>query len=1005
MESDMKKVLIIFLCLLSLTVSSRSALAATVTWTGGVTNNLASNSSNWSSGIIPQYGDHVIFDASSSNDCTWDLTVTLASFSIMSSYAGVVAITSETDLTIDTNIIPPVPPTAPSLLSATAISSSQINLSWTDNSNTESGYKIERKIGTGGTYTQVVDIGKDVIMYFDTGLTKGTTYYYKIRAYNSFGDSDNSNDTYATTLAVDQPSATTSPATNIGGYTATLNAIVNPHGSGTTVNFQWGTDLSYGNTTSTQSAGSGTSNVNITANLTDLLPGTTYHYRITATNAGGITYGDDMSFTTPNWYDANWLYRQQIVSKQLITVASNITPSSTLTNFPVLIKLSDQANPIFNKALANGDDIVFTLSDGTTRLNHEIESYNNAAGNMEFVAWVKIPTLSSSSNTNIYMYYGNNNASDQQSPAAVWDNNYKGVWHLKEGLAGTGTVDLYKDSTVNNNHGDDYTSATGQSGKVGSGQEFDAVDDYVDVMDEASLDIADAITVEAWVYLKSTSGYRTFLCKGDDRYVIYFNPGTSIPVAGIYRSDYENLPYGSSINLNQWNHLSFTYDKNGGANNFITYINGVLSSSTTKTGPIGVDDHSLSIGACKYWGMYSVYFNGFIDEVRISNIARSSDWIKTSYNTQNSPQSYLTFGTEENYRNTVPPTAVTNTATNISGSTATINSTVNPNGYTTTAYFQWGTTTSYGNTTTTQAIGSGTNSVSVTANLTGLSSNTTYHYRVVATNPYGTSNGDDVSFTTNTTITWTGSVDTFANNPANWTENRVPRNGDAVIFNGAINCTWNLNVIPLSLTALSAYTGTVTLNYDLSIRRNLNVLGGTLNLNDKTLNVDGYILIGYAGTLNATSSIITVKGDWANWGNFISGTSTVILDGTNQTIYGNTTFYKLIKIVTSADTLYFEAGSTQTISNTLTLQGTNGNLLLLRSTSDGYYWYINPLGSRNVSFVNIKDMYNKNVVHIPVTDSIDSGNNNKVSFGGSECSCLEKELIIQARNDNGRLSW
>lgn len=547
-----KKTLILglfFLCLFGMTFLAN---AATVTWTGGGSDNFASNPANWSGGIVPQYGDNVIFDATSIKDCTWDLTATLATITKKSGYTGRITKIAGTGLTIAKNIIPPVPPASPSGLSATAISSSQINLSWTDNSNTESGYKIERKIGTGGTYTQVADIGRDVIAHSDIGLTKGTTYYYKIKAYNSFGDSTYSNEANATTFAVQQPSAATSPATNIGGYSAILNAIVNPNGSGTTVNFQWGTDLSYGNATATQSAGNGTSNINLTANLTGLLPGTTYHCRIVAANAGGTSYGDDMSFTTPDWYDAGWLYRQQIVSKQQITVASNITPSTTLTNFPVLIKLTDQANPIFNKALANGDDIVFTLSDGTTRLNHEIESYNNSAGNKEFVAWVKIPTLSPSSNTNIYIYYGNNDASNQQNSASVWDNNYKGVWHLKEELSGTGIIDLYKDSTANTNDGDDYISASVQNGKIGSGHEFDGIDDYIDVMDNASMDITDKITVEAWVYLRSNSGDRVLLAKGDDRYVVWFPSGSNVPVAVIYQAGYISLSFNSPINLNEW---------------------------------------------------------------------------------------------------------------------------------------------------------------------------------------------------------------------------------------------------------------------------------------------------------------------------------------------------------------------------------------------------------------------------------------------------------------------
>ena len=94
------------------------------------------------------------------------------------------------------------------------------------------------------------------------------------------------------------------------------------------------------------------------------------------------------------------------------------------------------------------------------------------------------------------------------------------------------------------------------------------------------------------------------------------------------------------------------------------------------------------------------------------------------------------------------PTASTVAATNVTANSATLNGTVNPNGLSTTVYFQWGTTTAYGNTTPSQSIGSGTSNVGVSANLSGLSPSTTYHYRVVATNNAGTTYGADVAFTT-----------------------------------------------------------------------------------------------------------------------------------------------------------------------------------------------------------------------------------------------------------------
>ncbi|MDI6752014.1 MAG: fibronectin type III domain-containing protein [bacterium] len=90
------------------------------------------------------------------------------------------------------------PPSAPSNLSATPISSTQINLSWTDNANNETGFNLERKV-SGGNYTQIATPGANITSYQNTGLIPNTTYYYRVRAYNTYGDSAYSNEAQATT--------------------------------------------------------------------------------------------------------------------------------------------------------------------------------------------------------------------------------------------------------------------------------------------------------------------------------------------------------------------------------------------------------------------------------------------------------------------------------------------------------------------------------------------------------------------------------------------------------------------------------------------------------------------------------------------------------------------------------------------------------------------------------------------------------------------------------------
>jgi hypothetical protein len=95
------------------------------------------------------------------------------------------------------------------------------------------------------------------------------------------------------------PVATTSPATNVASFSATLNGTVNPNGLATVVHFQYGTTATYGFNTATHSY-TGNTTQNVSANISGLSASTTYHFRIVATNGAGTRYGMDRIFTTPS---------------------------------------------------------------------------------------------------------------------------------------------------------------------------------------------------------------------------------------------------------------------------------------------------------------------------------------------------------------------------------------------------------------------------------------------------------------------------------------------------------------------------------------------------------------------------------------------------------------------------------------------------------------------------------------------------------------------------------
>lgn len=127
--------------------------------------------------------------------------------------------------TISKSTTPPAIPAAPAGLTATAASSSTINLSWTDNSNNETGFDIERSTDNVN-WAALLTVGSNSQSYGNTGLAASTTYYYRVRAKNSAGNSAYSNVANATTLAAGGTTVTVDLRDGLNGYAGTEDTYV-----------------------------------------------------------------------------------------------------------------------------------------------------------------------------------------------------------------------------------------------------------------------------------------------------------------------------------------------------------------------------------------------------------------------------------------------------------------------------------------------------------------------------------------------------------------------------------------------------------------------------------------------------------------------------------------------------------------------------------------------------------------------------------------------------------
>ena len=128
------------------------------------------------------------------------------------------------------------------------------------------------------------------------------------------------------------PTATTGPTTAVGSTTATVTGAVDPGGQATTWDVEYGTSTSYGSKTASKSAGSGTAAVDVSSALTGLHAGTTYHYRVVATNGAGTSHGTDAVFTTTVPPDVTTGAASSITASAA-TLNGTVDPNSRATTF------------------------------------------------------------------------------------------------------------------------------------------------------------------------------------------------------------------------------------------------------------------------------------------------------------------------------------------------------------------------------------------------------------------------------------------------------------------------------------------------------------------------------------------------------------------------------------------------------------------------------------------------------------------------------------------------
>ena len=325
---------------------------------------------------------------------------------------------------------------------------------------------------------------------------------------------------------------------------------------------------------------------------------------------GGVvpdTMQPDQPPVTPAW-----------TKKRRLTIDN--TGLGSFASFPVAVILN--ASRIdYTATLPNGEDLRFTDAN-TTPLAYEIEKWQPGG---QSIVWVNVPAIQAGVKTDIFMLYANPAATDAQDAPAVWDASYVGVWHLADAHDSTGRL-----TSID-------AGSTSIEGKLGLGRHFNGVDQYIDTGTQEHLDV---FTLEAWMdpgTVSQNTGAGAVV-SGFPNYLILWNCISQTFCHTVLYNDSQRSNFvGFNATVGQFTYVVGTYD----GQNLRAFTNTTNQQISSTGNPVNAGATTKIGNHANLDGPYL----GSIDEVRISRIPRSTDYVTAQLKSMS--DTYVTYGPEE----------------------------------------------------------------------------------------------------------------------------------------------------------------------------------------------------------------------------------------------------------------------------------------------------------------------------------------------------------------------
>lgn len=328
------------------------------------------------------------------------------------------------------------------------------------------------------------------------------------------------------------------------------------------------------------------------------------------------------------WWNADWPYRKQI-TVDASAAAANIAGSAD--NVPVLVRLSLANFQYFNNLKPDGSDLRVVADDDSTPLKFHVEHFDPGA--QIALIWVLLPKLAGGGKPNFYLYYGNANASSASDPAATYDDHQVLVYHFGPPKGSP------QDSTRYKNQPTAFNATVNPASLIGAGASFSGSQTIaVPATGALHLTAAQGFTVSAWmrfsaaesaaadvVQLSGSAGQLVLGISGTQAFGRY-QGGSGAPVT---------VQQTGQLTTGDWHHVALTL----GSGQLTLYVDGAQGGQA----PVQAADISgtLTVGGSADG---KSYFTGDMDELEVSDIARSADWIKAAATSQGMMAPLVVYG-------------------------------------------------------------------------------------------------------------------------------------------------------------------------------------------------------------------------------------------------------------------------------------------------------------------------------------------------------------------------